>query len=166
MWIFVKEIVYFQITPVCSGCLVIKYPLLRAVATSQKTVETHLNGKDSQFLKVFSRHLSSGKTSQKPFKKFSVFSMEFLYCIWYHQLTVHSCMVLGLRQLHRLHRTSQLWACYMTRTALLKRAFLSSSTSKTGSRLRSLSWAASRVLVPTIPCRAERAAAAAPRISD
>ena len=24
MWIFVKEIVYFQITPVCSGCLVIK----------------------------------------------------------------------------------------------------------------------------------------------
>ena len=35
----------------------------------------HLNGKDSQFLKVFSRHLSSGKTSQKPFKKFDVSSV-------------------------------------------------------------------------------------------
>ena len=35
----------------------------------------HLNGKYSQFLKVYPRHLSPGKTSQKPFKKFGVFSM-------------------------------------------------------------------------------------------
>jgi predicted DsbA family dithiol-disulfide isomerase len=76
MWIFVKEIVCFQITPVCSGCWFIKKSLLRAVAKSQKTVEMHLNGKYSQFLKVYPRHLSPGKTSQKPFKKFGVFSIK------------------------------------------------------------------------------------------